>query len=68
MELTIKEKLALALAKIQAGGMKLRHFKAYRIQTSEPDFDEFCKAAADIFDGCNLIEEIKDTCTVELGR
>lgn len=68
MELTIKEKLALALAKLQAGGMKLRHFKAYRIQSNEADFDEFCKCAADIFDGCNLIEEIKDTCAGEFGK
>lgn len=62
MENTIKDKLAMALAKLQAGALKLKHFKAYKIQENKAEFDEFCACAADIFDGCNLIEDIKETC------
>ena len=62
MEPTIKDKLALALAKLQAGCFKLKHFKAYKIQENELEFDEFCRCSVDIFEGCDLIEEIKDKC------
>jgi hypothetical protein len=43
MEPTIKDKLALALAKLQAGCLKLKHCKAYKIQENELEFDEFCR-------------------------
>lgn len=68
MELSLKEKLSLSLAKLQAGVLKLKHFKAYRLQVSESEFDEFCKCAADIFDGCNLLEDVKDACAGEFEQ
>lgn len=60
LERTIKEKFSLSRAKIRAGLAKMDALKIHKIQSSQTDFDEFCACLADLFDGCNLVEEIRD--------
>lgn len=66
MEKTLKDRLDLAIAKLNAGALKLKHLKAYKIKSLEDDFEEFCKCSADIFDACDSIEAIRDECAEAL--
>ena len=62
MESTIKDRLAMALAKLQAGTLKLKQFKAYKISSDKSELDEFCSCALDVFDGCAILETIINSC------
>lgn len=65
---TMKEKLLFALSRLKAGTAKLQTCKAYKIRSNQADFDAFCNAITDIFDACDAIEEIKETCLEELKK
>ena len=64
----MKEQLIFAISRLKAGTAKLQVCKAYKIRSNTADFDAFCNAATDLFDACNIIEEIKETCLKELNH
>lgn len=65
---TMKEQLIYVVSRLKAGTAKIQVCKAYKIRSNEADFNAFCDAASDLFDACNVIEDIRDTCARELQK